>query len=120
MNIIPKLYLNGSPQSAEDGSLAFAKNMKLDDDGNLVNDYGYENIDALDYIKDKYKNFEILGQVVGLNNKIYIFAKGNIKYGDIIKLEQNSLIIEYDEVEKTATEIVNDSGKFKTYFLCCT
>lgn len=105
MNIIPKLYLNGSPQSAEDGSLAFAKNMKLDDDGNLVSDYGYENIDALDYIKDKYKNFEILGQVVGLNNKIYIFAKGNIKYGDISKLEQNSLIIEYDEVEKTATEI---------------
>lgn len=105
MNIIPKLYLNGSPQSAEDGSLAFAKNMKLDDDGNLVNDYGYENIDALDYIKDKYKNFEILGQVVGLNNKIYIFAKGNIKYGDISKLEQNSLIIEYDEVEKTAKEI---------------
>lgn len=105
MNIIPKLYLNGSPQSAEDGSLAFAKNMKLDDDGNLVNDYGYENITALDYIKDKYANFEILGQIVGLNNKIYIFGTGNVKHGDIVELKQTSIIIEYDEVEKTATEI---------------
>lgn len=105
MNIIPKLYLNGSPQSAEDGSLAFAKNMKLDDDGNLVNDYGYENITALDYIKDKYANFEILGQIVGLNNKIYIFGTGNVKHGDIVELKVTSIIIEYDEVEKTATEI---------------
>lgn len=107
MKIVPKLYLNASPQSAEDGSLAFAKNMKLDDDGNLVNDYGYENINALNYISSKYLFFYYLGQIVGLNNKIYIFAKGvneidNIDYVDTV---EDSLIIEYDEIEKTATEI---------------
>ena len=36
MKVKPKLYLNMSPQTAEDGSLAFARNMKIDDDGNLV------------------------------------------------------------------------------------
>ena len=40
MKVKPKLYLNMSPQTAEDGSLAFARNMKIDDDGNLVSDYG--------------------------------------------------------------------------------
>ena len=38
MKIKPKLYLNGSPQTAEDGSLAFARNMKIDNDCNLVSD----------------------------------------------------------------------------------
>lgn len=107
MNIISKLYLNGSPQSAEDGSLAFAKNMKLDDDGHLVNDYGYENITALNYISSKYLFFYYLGQIIGLNNKIYIFAKGVNEINDIdyVSTVEDSLIIEYDEIEKTATEI---------------
>jgi len=47
MKVKPKLYLNGSPQTAEEGSLAFARNMKVDNDGNLVNDYGYEDIPEL-------------------------------------------------------------------------
>ena len=47
MKVKPKLYLNGSPQTAEEGSLAFARNMKIDNDGNLVSDYGYENIKSL-------------------------------------------------------------------------
>lgn len=107
MNIIPKLYLNGSPQSAEDGSLAFAKNMKLDDDGHLVNDYGYEKIRALENITDNYLYFYFLGQIVGLNNKIYIFAKGvnEIHDPDNEHVVEDSIIIEYDEVEKTATKI---------------
>ena len=29
MKVKPKLYLNGSPQTAEGGSLAFARNMKI-------------------------------------------------------------------------------------------
>ena len=64
MKVKPKLYLNGSPQTAEEGSLAFARNMKIDNDGNLVCDYGYENIEALDELN-------IIGHIIGLDNKIY-------------------------------------------------
>ena len=67
MKVKPKLYLNGSPQTAEEGSLAFARNMKIDNDGNLVSDYGYKNIESL-------QNYNIVGHVVGLDNKIYLFT----------------------------------------------
>lgn len=80
MKIKPKLYLNGSPQTAEEGSLAFARNMKVDNDGNLVSDYGYENISAL-------QGYDIVGHIVGLDNKIYLFTETEI--------------LEYDEVSKT-------------------
>ena len=36
MKVKPKLYLNMSPQTQDDGSLAFARNMKIDDDGILL------------------------------------------------------------------------------------
>lgn len=88
MKVKPKLYLNMSPQTAEDGSLAFARNMKIDDDGNLVSDYGYKNISAM-------ANYNIVGHIVGLDNKIYFFCHTN----DVSK------IVEYDEVEETATEL---------------
>lgn len=67
MKVKPKLYLNGSPQTAEEGSLAFARNMKIDNDGNLVSDYGYENIESL-------QDYNIVGHIVGLDNKIYLFT----------------------------------------------
>lgn len=67
MKVKPKLYLNGSPQTAEEGSLAFARNMKIDNDGNLVSDYGYENIQSL-------QDYNIVGHIVGLDNKIYLFT----------------------------------------------
>ena len=67
MKVKPKLYLNGSPQTAEEGSLAFARNMKIDNDGNLVSDYGYKNIKSL-------QDYNIVGHVVGLDNKIYLFT----------------------------------------------
>lgn len=67
MKVKPKLYLNGSPQTAEEGSLAFARNMKIDNDGNLVSDYGYKNIESL-------RDYNIVGHVVGLDNKIYLFT----------------------------------------------
>ncbi len=80
MKVKPKLYLNGSPQTAEEGSLAFARNMKVDNDGNLVSDYGYEDISAL-------QDYNIIGHIVGLDNKIYLFTKTEI--------------LEYDEISKT-------------------
>ena len=80
MKVKPKLYLNGSPQTAEEGSLAFARNMKVDNDGNLVSDYGYEDISAL-------QDYNIIGHIVGLDNKIYLFTETEI--------------LEYDEISKT-------------------
>ena len=85
MKVKPKLYLNMSPQTQDDGSLAFARNMKIDDDGNLVSDYGYKNISAM-------ANYNIVGHIVGLDNKIYFFCHTN----------NVSKIIEYDEVAETA------------------
>ncbi len=77
-----------SPQTAEDGSLAFARNMKIDDDGNLVSDYGYKNISVM-------ANYNIVGHIVGLDNKIYFFCHTN----------NISKIVEYDENLETATEL---------------
>ena len=96
MKIKPKLYLNMSPQTAEEGSLAFARNMKIDDDGNLVSDYGYKNIAAL---SDK----TIVGHIVGLDNKIYFFCHTEHQTEDdppVISYVDE--IVEYDEVEETA------------------
>lgn len=84
MKVKPKLYLNGSPQTAEEGSLAFARNMKIDNDGNLVCDYGYENIAALDELN-------IIGHIIGLDNKIYLFTKEKI--------------VEYDEITQVYSTI---------------
>lgn len=90
MKIKPKLYLNGSPQTAEEGSLAFARNMKVDNDGNLISDYGYTNISSL-------KNYNIVGHIVGLDNKIYLFTVNKI--------------IEYDEINETVNNI-NSGWKY--------
>ena len=102
MKVKPKLYLNMSPQTAEDGSLAFARNMKIDDDGNLVSDYGYKNISAM-------ANYNIVGHIVGLDNKIYFFCHTN----------NVSKIIEYDENLETATELITtwtySGGKIDGY-----
>ena len=90
MKVKPKLYLNGSPQTAEEGSLAFARNMKIDNDGNLVSDYGYKNISAM-------ANYNIVGHIVGLDNKIYFFCH------TLIEDSYVDNILEYDEVTETAT-----------------
>lgn len=92
MKVKPKLFLNMSPQTQDDGSLAFARNMKIDDDGNLVSDYGYKDISAM-------ANYNIVGHIVGLDNKIYFFCH-TLVGGSYV-----DNIVEYDEVEETATPI---------------
>lgn len=91
-----------SPQTAEDGSLAFARNMKIDDDGNLVSDYGYKNISAM-------ANYNIVGHIVGLDNKIYFLCYTN----------NVSKIVEYDENLETAIELTTtwtySGGKIDGY-----
>lgn len=88
MRVIPRLNLNQNPQNCEEGSLMFAKNMKLDSDGSLVSDFGYKDISAL---SDK----QIVGHIVGLDNIIYIFTH----------TDNNSEIYEYNEKAETATKI---------------
>ena len=94
MKVKPKLYLNGSPQTAEEGSLAFARNMKIDNDGNLVSDYGYENIKSL-------QDYNIVGHVVGLDNKIYLFT-------------------DKEEQIKTGTEFITTLGNNLRYAISTT
>ena len=94
MKVKPKLYLNGSPQTAEEGSLAFARNMKIDNDGNLVSDYGYKNIDSL-------QGYNIVGHVVGLDNKIYLFT-------------------DKEEQIKTGTEFITTLGNNLRYAISTT
>ena len=94
MKVKPKLYLNGSPQTTEEGSLAFARNMKIDNDGNLVSDYGYENIESL-------QDYNIVGHVVGLDNKIYLFT-------------------DKEEQIKTGTEFITTLGNNLRYAISTT
>lgn len=107
MKIKPNLFLNMSPQTTEEGGLAFARNMKLDDDGNLVSDYGYKNItcsvsnDADPAVA--LNTYNIVGYVVGLDNKIYFFCSTLSGTSWI-----NSKIIEYDEVADTATKLTTN------------
>lgn len=88
MRVIPKLNLNQNPQNCEEGSLMFAKNMKLDSDGSLVSDFGYKNIFAL-------QAKQIVGHIVGLDNIIYIFTYTAGK----------SEIYEYNEKTETAKKV---------------
>lgn len=88
--IIPKLYLNVSPQTVDDGGLVYARNMKLDDDGLLSSDYGFANIEVL-------SNKNIVGTIVGLDNCVYFFEH-NLQNG-------TDNIIEYNEVTKNINVI---------------
>ena len=67
MKPVTKLNLNMNPSVCEDGSLVFANNMKVDKDGCLTTDYGYKNIKAL-------QDYNIIGHIVGLDNKVYLFT----------------------------------------------
>ena len=93
MKVKPNLFLNMSPQTIEEGGLAFARNMKLDDDGNLISDYGYKNIADM-------ASYNIVGHIVGLNNKIYFLCA--TKSGNVWT---NSKIVEYDEISNSIEEL---------------
>ena len=88
MQVKPKLSLNNSPTNCEEGSLVFAKNVKVDTDGSIVPDYGY---DAVTVVNDVHKG-TIVGHIVGLDNTIYFFFADNV-------------IVEYNELNKSANQI---------------
>ena len=96
MQIKPKLNLNNSPTNCEEGSLVFAKNVKVDTDGSIVPDYGY---DAVTVVSDTHNavdganhSAKIVGHIVGLDNTIYFFFDDNV-------------IVEYNELKNTANAI---------------
>ena len=84
-----------SPQTTEEGGLAFARNMKLDDDGNFISDYGYKNITSM-------ASYNIVGHIVGLDNKIYFFCHTLVEGNYVDK------IVEYDEVIEAATSLTTN------------
>ena len=88
MQVKPKLSLNNSPTNCEEGSLVFAKNVKVDTDGSIVPDYGY---DAVTVVSNVHKG-TIVGHIVGLDNTIYFFFADNV-------------IVEYNELNKSANKI---------------
>ena len=94
MKVIPKLNLNQNPQNCEEGSLVFAKNMKLDSDDSLTTDFGSENLNNC-----TSDEINIIGHIIGLDNKIYLFSHVD-DFGDI-----TDAIYEYDETTKKATKI---------------
>lgn len=96
MQVKPKLSLNNSPTNCEEGNLVFAKNVKVDTDGSIVPDYGY---DAITVVSDAHKG-TIVGHIVGLDNTIYFFFADNV-------------IVEYNELKKTASTI-NCAWKYET------
>lgn len=127
MKIVPKINLNKDAQTAENGGLVFAKDIRLDEQLNIRHDYGHTVVTTVkEAIYDYYNvyapkggklsspvDFEIVGNIVGLN-RIYFFIK--VVYKNIInprypnipassdeKLESN--IVEYNEIENTASVI---------------
>lgn len=108
--IVPKLNLNKTPQLAENNSLIFAKNIKLDKYGIIEGDSSVKPI--LDRVNTDTNSYGYIGQIVGVNNKVYFFVKNyeyEIKIVDSkpVKTLINSIdtILEYDEVFETLTEI---------------
>ena len=95
MKVIPKLNLNQNPQNCEEGSLVFAKNMKLDSDDSLTTDFGVENLSNC-----TTDDVNFVGHIIGLDNKIYLFSHISNSNN-----ENYDYIYEYDEITKKATKI---------------
>ena len=117
MKPVTKLNLNMNPSVCTDGSLVFAKNMKVDKDGCLINDYGYEQIEALN-------GYNIVGHIVGLDNKIYLFTDNlkAVKTGtkkELIKYTgEGTDLIKYDITKTSETnEFFKGVKNNKYYFI---
>lgn len=88
--INPVLDLNKTPQSVDNTSLVFAKNIKLSPNKDIVKDDTFIRILEYNPILET-----IVGKIVGINSKIYFFTH-DINNNVII-----DKIIEYDEITNT-------------------
>lgn len=112
--LVPKLNLNRTPQTTYNGSLVYAKNIKLNKDGTIGPDYDFikANIDWGKYTSYDKKH-PVVGYIVGLNNKVYYFVNYENVIRDAIamngvvnsEVEYISKIIEYDELTNTSREL---------------
>lgn len=105
MNIKPKLFLNNSPQTQDENSLVFARNMRIDDDGCLTSDYGFKQLHTPDYQRDPSDPMQgydpcgnIVGKIIGLNNTFYIFTDKN----EIIRYKEKAVSDSEPELIHTA------------------
>lgn len=98
--IKPTLNLNGTPQAVENYSLMSAHNIAVSEEGAIIPDYGMQATQV--YQKNNIKDDNgILGIIVGLNSKLYIFYKTEILNPHRVYYG----IDEYDEITKQATHI---------------
>lgn len=100
MKVLTALNLNQSPTTTKEGSLMFAKNIKLDDDGIITNDYGYETLSIGGYkISEKVTiSRRIVGHIVGLNDKIYFFCHTNVEIDPTRSPNYITDIVEFNEI----------------------
>lgn len=93
--ITAKLNLNKTPQLVDNNSLVYAKNIMLLQDNTIAPDTGFDVVNQLtmsNNVEPKY-----IGQIVGLNNKVYIFKQnGN---------EPSVGIYVYNEITKLMTKL---------------
>lgn len=90
-HITPKLNLNKTPQSVDNNSLVFAKNIRLLSDGCLTGDCQIDEtpIITINESLNEHIKGKLVGEVVGVNSKIYFFVYDSST--------STSSIYEYDE-----------------------
>lgn len=109
--IITKLNLNKTPQLVENNSLVFAKNIKLKD-GAFGPDFAVTKLKEVipiegDIAWQHYNNIGYVGQIVGVNNKVYFFVEEENEWSGVHPLTPyySVKILEYDESTNVFTYI---------------
>ena len=113
--LLPKLNLNKVPQSVENNSLIFAKNVKLLTDNTITCDSSIDTAHLKQYAK-------IIGHIVGINSKIYVFTErveDEHTYHEIHEIDEitnTDTIIDcswtYSGGNITGCVTVNNTGEF--------
>lgn len=84
--IVPKLNLNKTPQSVDNNSFIFAKNIRLLKDNTIGRDTGIDKVDFSEV--DELSGFKLVGYIP-YNTKVYLFFYS--------ETSGSSVIYEYDE-----------------------
>lgn len=92
--IVNELNLNKTPQLVKNNSLIFAKNIKLFKDGSIGADSAIKYVIHYD---------DIIGHIVGINSKVYLFVQNHIEEEGVEKPVYN--IVEYDELSEMVRTI---------------
>ena len=109
MRIVPKLNLNKTPETVDNNSLIFAKNVRLHSNA-LCSDYGVERIDEWkrkvgnNTIRHALEDNEYIVGVIPYNTCFYLFIHSD-EYTDDndTTIQAYSKILKYDEINHTWT-----------------